>query len=55
VDTRFPAGCIIELSALASNPRGHNFWQQLGFEIYCTTFKQVAERLSEAEAEEPAL
>ena len=35
--TRFPAGCRIEVDVLASNPRGAKFWAQVGFQPYCTT------------------
>ena len=35
--TRFPAGCRIEVDVLASNPRGARFWAQVGFQPYCTT------------------
>jgi len=35
--TRFPAGCRIEVDVLASNPRGARFWSQVGFQPYCTT------------------
>jgi GNAT superfamily N-acetyltransferase len=33
----FPAGCRIVIDALASNPRGYDFWRHVGFEPYCTT------------------
>jgi len=35
--TRFPAGCRIEVDVLTSNPRGAKFWAQVGFQPYCTT------------------
>jgi GNAT superfamily N-acetyltransferase len=35
--TRFPTGCRIEVDALASNPRGVQFWTRVGFQPYCTT------------------
>ena len=35
--TRFPAGCRIEVDVLALNPRGAKFWVQVGFQPYCTT------------------
>jgi GNAT superfamily N-acetyltransferase len=35
--TRFPAGCRIEVDVLASNPRVAKFWAQAGFQPYCTT------------------
>ena len=33
----FPPGCRVVIDALASNPRGHDFWRHVGFEPYCTT------------------
>jgi GNAT superfamily N-acetyltransferase len=33
----FPQGSTVVLDALASNPRGYNFWRELGFQPYCTT------------------
>ena len=33
----FPPGCRVVIDALASNPRGYDFWRHVGFEPYCTT------------------
>ena len=33
----FPPDCRVVIDALASNPRGYDFWQHVGFEPYCTT------------------
>jgi len=33
----FPPGSRVVIDALASNPRGHDFWRHVGFEPYCTT------------------
>ena len=33
----FPPDCRVVIDALASNPRGHDFWRHVGFEPYCTT------------------
>jgi GNAT superfamily N-acetyltransferase len=33
----FPPDCRVVIDALASNPRGYDFWRHVGFEPYCTT------------------
>lgn len=33
----FPAECTIVIDALASNPKGYQFWAKVGFQPYCTT------------------
>ncbi len=37
-----PAGCVVELEALETNPVGAAFWRSLGFAPYCTTLKRTA-------------
>ena len=34
---RFPPGATLVLDVLATNPRGRQFWESLGFHTYCTT------------------
>jgi len=33
----FPPGSTVVIDALASNPRGQEFWRHVGFQPYCTT------------------
>ena len=36
----FPKGSELSLEVLESNPRGHMFWEKIGFQNYCTTMKR---------------
>jgi GNAT superfamily N-acetyltransferase len=36
-----PPGATIVVDVLAGNPRGRRFWEQTGFEPYCTTMKMA--------------
>jgi predicted acetyltransferase len=37
--TRFPKDCAVVIDVLATNPRGFNFWSQVGYQTYCTTMR----------------
>ncbi|MBI5876054.1 MAG: GNAT family N-acetyltransferase [Chloroflexi bacterium] len=38
---RLPAGCLITLDVLATNPGGLRFWQSLGFDTYLTSMRTL--------------
>lgn len=38
---RLPAGCLITLDVLATNPGGMRFWQSLGFGAYYTRMRMT--------------
>lgn len=39
-EKHFPKGSELSLEVLESNPRGHRFWEKIGFQNYCTTMKR---------------
>jgi GNAT superfamily N-acetyltransferase len=39
--TVFPPGAHIHLDVLATNPRGHHFWESVGFQHYSTAMRLV--------------